>query len=269
MELTVKTYGDDTVTMETVSPRTGREWERDELARMVWIGKRVDQADSAEDFDEALHYLETNYVKSEIDWVIEFVNKMREQRNVESIEWPEALETPGMPQTTIVDGETVVTPRPRREKRTRAEINDKEVRHTADCIVELVGDGVMSKGEIMREFGDAAPRVSLWNKAIALLIESKELQINGQKKGARYSKYGKAVTIKRLLPESDEVTEAKAEVLKMLTKFKGTGPLGRSEIFTHTGTIDQPVWIMAVKELIAEGKVVQTGIKRGAKYEAI
>lgn len=77
-----------------------------------------------------------------------------------------------------------------KKKRTRVEITEHEVRTLAKEIEEAVGDQTLSKRDII-DLLDDEPRETLWNEAMKLLLESERLEMIGNKKGARYSKFGK------------------------------------------------------------------------------
>lgn len=237
------------------------------LDKMV---KRIDAIEAADSVDRAAQneaYLALDeFTPSEQEYVGLALDKLAADRN-KAVEPEGGWYVVPKPERRVEAPRPVVSTEPRQ---TRTRVNDGDVNLLAEAILSVIGaKDALTKGEVLKRVGGEAPKASVWNKAIASLLENNKVQVNGKKRGARYSLFGKKVTIKRLMPEDDAVIVAKSKICKALDKIGE--PAGRAKIFETMGeVIPQDVWMMAVTELEkTDGKIVKTGIKRGAKYRTV
>lgn len=232
------------------------------MQRMVKKINAIEAVDAIDRDKQAAAYVELDeFTPVEQAYVIRELDKLASER-YPIIEPEGGFYVPPKPEPAPAP--VAVTPRVERKRREK--INDGEVKLLGEAILSILKDAKngMTKGEIVKNLGGEAPKASVWNKAIAS-IDSK-IQSVGKKRGTRYALAGKKVTIKRLMPQDDVVTGAKAQILDALREIDA--PAGRSQVFETIGrVIPQDVWMMAVAALIDEGRVTKTGVKRGAKYE--
>lgn len=243
------------------------QFDRETQKRIERMVKKIDAVESKQPVDreaQAALYdeLEDKFSRMEQAVVTRQLDRLAEQR-YQPVEPEDGWYVPPKPEPVApVKIEVAHTPR-----RTRIKVSTGEVDLLAEAILATLRDrDALTKGEILKAIGGETPKPVAWNKAIASLIESKKIQTIGKKRGTRYALYGKKVTVKKLTPQAPEVISVKAAVIGIL-KSAGS-PLSRSDVFQVTGPIQQEIWLMAMRELEAEGKVIKTGNKRGTKYEA-